>query len=150
MRVGPTGIKRGGTSCGSSTVASGANTGSAHLADDAAVGTDAGSAGIDVKASTQSAGRAGQVAQNNGTHFAGQANVRVTVVGDSSRAVKTDSVFKLENSFQAIAQIFRTLETDVGRVGRNAIEVTNVVRPGSGTCRRWMTSKRSRQQHRKW
>jgi hypothetical protein len=52
----------------------------ADFADDAAVGTDAGSAGIDVKASTQSAGRAGQVAQNNGTHFAGQANVRVTVV----------------------------------------------------------------------
>jgi hypothetical protein len=65
------------------------------IADDAGVGTDAGGAGIDVKTSAQGAGRGGQVAQNHGTHCAGQTNVRVTVGIDGSAAVEANACFHI-------------------------------------------------------
>ena len=105
-----------------------------QLGQQGAVSTDAGCAGIYVELSTQATGRASQVTSQNGTETSSQTNIGVTVVPDTGSAVLgVQAVFELEDSLQAVAQIFNTLETDVGRVGGYAVTVVVVRGVASGS-----------------
>jgi len=92
-----------------------------QLAQEGGVGANAGSTGVNVHLGAQSAGRAGQDTSSNGTKAASHANEGVTVAPNAGGAVKGNTVFQLEDSLQAIAEVFSTLETDVGGVGSQTV-----------------------------
>ena len=106
-------------------------TAAAQLAEQAGVGADAGSAGVHVQSSSQGTGRAGQVTGDDGTETAGQTNEAVTAGPGAGGGVGADAAFELEHSFQAVAQVFSTLEAQVGGVGGDAVGGAELI-AGSG------------------
>ena len=99
----------------------------AQLTEQCGVSTDTGSAGVNVELGAQSTGRASQVTGDHGTKTARQTDEGVTVVPHASGTVfGVQAVFELEDSLQAVAQIFNTLETDVGGVRGNAVTIVEI------------------------
>ncbi len=79
--------------------------------------------------------RMGQVTGNSRTETTGQADVGIATTSQSTGGISGETRFVLEDSLQAVAQIFNTLETDVGGVGIQTANPSLVVGVNAGAGR---------------